>query len=438
MAGAGGAAGSGAGGGGSGGGSGCDGRPGTFADGKTPSSTLYVTGGASAGGDGSQGSPFATLAAAAAVAGPGARILISGEVVNDAQLTLNGTAAAPIFISGEPGAKVRGGSAAALRLVGSSYVVVEDLEFYESPNHVVHFDSSNHLLFRRIHAHRATTACMKGSQSTDVFVEDSDMHGAGELPGGNTQSTQVLDFVGVNTGHVVGSKFHDGKQVMIMLKGGTSDLFFAYNEVYDQTSNAGGAAVHLGQSTGAQFFQPLDADYEGLRIVAYANLIRDVAGPPLAFQGCHDCAAIHNTMWNTTGGQLFRFLPGQVGANSSLSGSVNEDCRYTGNIAVGGQAGGASLNADAPALGSGNTIDHHVVFKPGNLNWWGQIPQPMDGSSYDVDPMLDATGLPGNAGLVRGKGATDLTGVAFAEHFTRDYSGTCWTAPFAVGARHVP
>jgi len=154
----------------------------------------------------------------------------------------------------------------------------------------------------------------------------------------------VLDYVGVNGGHIVHSDFHDGPGVIIMLKGGTSDLLFAWNRVHGQT--APGDALTLGQSTGPQFFQPIDPAFEGLRIVAYANLLYDLVGPPVAFTGCKDCAVVRNTIWNTTGNQLVRFLPGEAGMNSGVMKSIPEGNRFTGNIVVGGQEGGASLNAD--------------------------------------------------------------------------------------------
>lgn len=410
----------------------------TFADGKAPTHTLWVQSGAPGGGDGSQSAPFASLAQAASAATPGAELRIVGELESHSQITLQGSADAPIFVTGEPGAKLRGVGAAALKLASSSYVVVQDLELYESPNHVLHFDFSDHLLFRRLHVHRATTACLKGSQSSNVYVEDCDFHGAAELPGGNPQSAQVFDWVGVNGGHIVRSKFYDGPTILVMLKGGTSDLLFAFNEIYDQFSGNSSAALHLGQWTDAPYFQPLDADYEATRLVAFANLIRDVEGPPFAFQGCKDCAAVHNTMWNTTGGQLIRYLPGNVGAASSATVSLTTGSRFTGNIVVGGQPGGASLNADGTSLGPGNQLDHNVIFKPGSLNWWGELAQDTVSSTYDQDPLLSASGVPAKATLVSGKGAPDLNGLPFAASFGRDFAGECQSAPFDIGALRVP
>jgi len=414
---------------GSGGGSpGCVPSLPTFADGKTPNATLYVSAGAAPFGDGSQAKPFDTLLAALSAAKPGTEVHVSGDLPAQTYTTnIKGTTDAPIWIKGEPGAKI-----GPLTLESASSVVVQDLELANSPDgHVLHFFFADHLLFRRLVIHDAGMGCIKGSQATDVFVEDSDLYAAGKTTGHPT-----IDYVGVNGGHIVRSKFHDGPGVMIMLKGGTSDMLFAWNEVYAQTDV--GNALSLGQSTGPQYFQPLDAAFEGLRIVAFANLLHDLVGPPVAFEGCKDCAALHNTIWNTSGNQLVRFLPGAAGQTSGVTTSLPEGCRFAGNIVVGGQANGASLNADPQNIGPGNVVDYNVFLKPGGLNWWGDIPQDMTYSTYTEDPKLSQAGVPGNVALVDGKGPQDLGAIPFANVFLRDFAGNCMKTPTDIGALVVP
>jgi hypothetical protein len=223
---------------------------------------------------------------------------------------------------------------------------------------------------------------------------------------------------------------------MVMLKGGTSDLLFAWNEVMDQTTP--GNVLALGQSTGPEFFQPLDAAFEGLRIVAFANLLHDLVGPPVAFEGCKECAALHNTIWNTTGAQLVRFLPGAAGQGSGATVSLSEDCRFAGNIVSGGQADGLSLNADPGNHGPGNVLDYNVFFKPGALNWGGDIEQDLEHSVYDVDPMLSADGVPGNVALVDMAGPPDVGALPLSAAFVRDAAGECIEIPADIGAIGVP
>jgi hypothetical protein len=413
---------------GTGGATGCVPSLPTFADGKSPSATLQVKAGAAAGGDGSAAKPFATLLAALQVAKPGTEVRVSGSLPANTYTTgLSGTPDAPIWITGEPGAKI-----GPLTLEGAHSIVVQDLEIAGSPaGHVLHFFFADHLLFRRLHIHDAGLGCVKGSQSTQVYMEDSDLEDAGKAMG-----HPVLDYVGVNNGHIVRTTLHHGPGVMVMLKGGTSDLLFAWNEVFDQT--AAGNALALGQSTGPMYFQPIDAAFEGLRIIAFANALHDLVGAPVAFEGCKDCAALHNTIWNTTGSQLVRFLPGAAGMSSGVTTSLSQGCRFAGNAVVGGQAGGASLNADPQNHGPGNVIDYNVFLKPGSLNWWGDIAQDMTHSTYDQDPKLSSTGVPGNVPLVDGKGPVDLASIPVASTFVRDFAGACLELPADIGAFAVP
>ncbi|HEY0136469.1 MAG TPA: hypothetical protein VGB85_20445, partial [Nannocystis sp.] len=400
----------------------------TFVDGKAPTSTLYVKAGAAPGGDGSVAKPFATLLAGITAAQPGTDIRVTGELPGLTYTSgAGGTPEAPIWISGEPGAKI-----GPLTLESGHDIVLQDLELSSAPEgHVLHFFFADRILIRRLKIHDCGQGCIKGSQATEVYVEDSELWDAGKFKG-----HPVLDYVGVNGGHIVRSDFHDGPGVMIMLKGGTSDLLFAWNEVHHQTDP--GDVLSLGQSTGPQFFQPIDAAFEGLRIIAYANLLHDLTGPPVAFTGCKDCAAVRNTIWNTTGNQLVRFLPGEAGMNSGVMKSIPEGNRFTGNIVVGGQPGGASLNADEPNTGPNNVLDYNVFLKPGALNWWGVVPQDMVHSTYDQDPMLDAGGIPANVALVDGKGPPDLAGLPFAATFTKDAAGACVQQPPDIGAFDVP
>lgn len=411
-----------------GGPAGCEPALPTFVDGKAPTATLHVKAGAAPGGDGSADKPFAALAAALAVAGPGTDVRVAGELPAPTyQVGLTGSADAPIWISGEAGAKI-----GPLTLEKASHVVVQDLELAGSAEgHVLHFFFADHIMMRRLKIHDAGLGCIKGSQTTAAYVEDSELWSAGKF-----SVHPVLDYVGVNTGHIVHSEFREGPGVMIMLKGGTSDLLFAWNEVHAQT--AAGNALSLGQTTGPEYFQPIDAAFEGLRIVAYANLLHDLVGAPVAFEGCKDCAAVRNTIWNCTGPQLVRFLPGAAGLESGAMTSLSEGCRFTGNIVVGGQAGGASLNADPGNHGPNNALDHNVFLKPGALNWWGDLAQDMASSTYDQDPTLGADGKPANVALVDGKGPPDLGALPFADVFVQDAVGACVQQPPDIGAIDVP
>jgi hypothetical protein len=181
----------------------------TFADGKKPSKTIHVKGGAAPGGDGSPEKPFAGLNEAKAAITPGTEVRISGQVTQGAYLSqLSGTPEAPIFFRGEPGAQL-----GTLTFDTGGYIVVEDLELIGTGSgHVLHFFFTDFMLFRRLTIHNAGLGSIKGSQSRNVYVEEVDAYDAGKA-----SVHPVIDFVGVNTGHVVRSKFHQGPGVVVMV-----------------------------------------------------------------------------------------------------------------------------------------------------------------------------------------------------------------------------
>ena len=90
--------------------------------------------------------------------------------------------------------------------------------------------------------------------------------------------------------------------------------------------------------------------------------------------------------------------------------SKSEGCRFAGNIVVGGQEDGASLNADAENVGPNNVIDYNVFLKPGALNWWGVIAQDTVHSTTTEDPLLDSNGVPANVALVDQQGPPEAAG----------------------------
>jgi len=412
----------------------------TFASGKVPLRQLYVVAGAPAGGNGTISQPYNGLAQAAAAATPGTEIIISGILIHQGNanhfLQLNGTLDNPIWISGISGAQLRGGSnGPPLKLSQSSEVIVQNLELLNSPNHVLHFDFSYNLLFRYIHAHDAAEAVMKGSQSGNIYLEDSNLHGAGQ--GGDYLAGQVLDWVGVNGGHIKRNEFSDGPHQMMMLKGGTSDIFVGFNHIYNQ-HNSEECALGIGQWTGAQFFQPINSDQEVTRITVYANLIQQVSGPFVCFRGARDSAFIHNTLQGSAGPQVFRFLPGNVGSGCTGCGQSNNiNNRVAGNIIDGGTVNSASMQCTASSIGAGNSVDHNIWLKPGPFNWWCPLPWDAADSTNNQNPMLNASGIPTNLALVENAGPSNVRRIKFNNNFIGDFAQHCVNYPADVGAFQV-
>ncbi|MBN1266197.1 MAG: right-handed parallel beta-helix repeat-containing protein [Anaerolineales bacterium] len=393
----------------------------TFADGLAPSMTLWVSNRGSAGGDGSYENPYASFSQAQH-ASPGTEIRVEGEISGRNYLTFNGTASAPIWIRGETGARVDG----LFLLSDSSYVVVEDLEFTGSHDHQIHLLDSHYILLQRLDIHDPERYCLKVYHGNNIYLFDSSLHDA------ETNTT----WIGTHGGRILNNHMYNAAKNILVLKGGSQDIFVAFNEFENQINSKAGP-IQLGNATGAEYFNPLDADYEGLRLIFFANMIHNVTATPINFMGCRDCAAIHNTIFDLNFIQdapLVRFLPGWVGQDASASESVTDGCRFSGNIIVGGTEGSSTLSTYSHGVGPSNSADYNIFYKPGPVNWHGQITQDLDYSTYDQDPRLDEYGIPRNYSLVNDKGPTNLSGLPFSEFFILDFYRNPFSVPYDIGS----
>lgn len=393
----------------------------TFADNLSPTRTIWVSSRGSADGDGSRQRPFASLSRAQHAA-PGTEIRVEGMISEVNYLTFNGTASEPIWIRGEPGALING----LFLLSESSYVVVEDLEFTGSHDHQIHLLESDHILMRGLDIHDPARYCLKVYHGENIYLFDSNLHNA------ETNTT----WIGTHGGRILGNHLYNASKNMLVLKGGTQDIFVAFNDFWNH-NHASAGPIQLGNATGPEHFNPLNADYEGLRLVFFANMIHNVTATPISFMGCRDCAAIHNTIYDVNlsrDAPLVRFLPGWVGQDADVPESITDGCRFSGNILVGGTEGSSTLSTHSHGVGADNTADYNIFFKPGPVNWHGVIPLDTLHSTFDRDPQLDRYGLPGNHSLTVANGPPDLDGLPFSEFFVEDFYGNPFSQPHDIGA----
>jgi hypothetical protein len=393
----------------------------TFADGLVPTRTLWVSSRGSSSGDGSYENPYASFAQAQH-ASPGTEIRVEGVISGVNYLTFNGTASAPIWIRGEPGALVDG----LFLLTESNYVVVEDLEFTGSHDHQIHLLDSHYILLQRLDIHDPERYCLKVYHGSHIYLFHSSLHDA------ETNTT----WIGTHGGRILSNHIYNATKNMLVLKGGSQDIFVGLNDFENQIDSTAGP-IQLGNATGAEYFNPLDADYEGLRLIFFANMIHNVTATPINFMGCRDCAAIHNTIFDlhfVQDAPLVRFLPGWVGQDASASESITDGCRFSGNIVVGGTEGSSTLSTHSQGVGPNNIANYNIFYKPGPVNWWGLVPQDLTYSTYDQDPQLDEHGIPQNYSLVHRKGPTDLSGLPLSEYFVMDFYGNPFSQPYDIGS----
>lgn len=427
---------------GSGGTGGC-GEIATFADGLTPSSEIHVATTGSDSNDGSAQNPVATLDHAATLATAGTAIRIhAGTYAGGAYIdNLAGTASAPIWIGGAPGEArpVFEGGGEAFHLTRVRYLVVHDLEVRNTTANGINIDdgaeyanadATRFVVFRNLDIHDIGSTgnqdCLKMSGVNDFWVLDSHFARCG---GGSSGSG--IDHVGCHQGLVARCHFEEMSGNAVQSKGGSDDIEIRWNLI-----EAGGArAVNMGGSTGFEFFRPplsqSGPNFEARDIRVIANVIVGSMAP-IAFVGCVDCVAAHNTIvdpenWiirilqETTSSGGYTFLPAQNG-------------QFSNNLVRFERAGISTYVNVGPNVSA-------ATFQFSNNLWYahdnpGQsqptdLPAPESGGIAGQDPAL-ANPAGGDFHIPSSSPAagagTPLPGV------TGDYDGACYASPPSIGA----
>jgi hypothetical protein len=197
--------------------------------------------------------------------------------------------------------------------------------------------------------------------------------------------------VGVHDSHLVRSKIHgalgnglgSAANVAIQYKGGSNNILIAQNHI-----SAAANAVHLGGGTGAPYFDPPDADYEGKNIVAFANVVTGPMGVGFAAIGCHQCAIYNNTVYAPMDRQAIRALPG-----ASPSGASSHTVDFTVKNNLFYFAGGAPMDLfnATPDDQAGLVQEANLFFAPGKpiAAIYTDIPvASAPGAVIDKDPLL--------------------------------------------------
>lgn len=419
----------------------CDAIP-TFADGKSPLRTLFVSPeGSDPSGDGSEQSPFQTIERAAQDAQPGDAIrLLPGTHAPGGFIgNLAGTADLPIWLGGAPGAErpVIAGGNQAMQLSRVRHLIVENLEITGATQNGINCDdggdranpdATRHVLFRNL---RFTDIGSGGNQDAlklsgvdDYFVLDCEFERASAGGSG-------IDHVGCHDGVIAGNTFRDMGSNAIQCKGGTANLVITRNRFF----NGGQRAINIGGSTGFEFFRPpLSTDavnVEAKDIVVAANLF--VGGvTPVAYVGATNCIVVNNTIvdpgnWvmrilqETTSTETHAFAPS--GNNAFVNNLVYFDRSELGTF----------VNVGA------NTAPETFTF---SNNLWFAHDQPAQSAPslpvaetnpvVGVDPQL-ANPAGGDYTLLA---TSPAIGAGRTEpNIAADLAGHCYANPPAIGAR---
>jgi hypothetical protein len=417
----------------------------TFENGKTPSAELHVATNGSGSGDGSAGNPFGTIEQAAAVATPGTAIRVhAGTYAADMYIAdLAGTEAAPIWIGGAPGeAKpVIDGGGQALQLSRPRYVVLHDLVVQNSSANGINvddggdyanIDAARYLVFRGLDIHDVGSTgnqdCLKLSGLNDYWVLDSTIARCGTGGSG-------IDHVGCHQGIIARNHFDQPGSNAVQAKGGSENIEIRSNLVID----GGDRAFNLGGSTGFEFFRPpLNAsgtNAEATNIRAISNVTVG-SQAPVAFVGCVDCVAAHNTIIDPTH-WVVRILQETVTGGGYTFAEANNGSFINNIVYFDSSLVTTSVNVGPNTQPSTFHFEHTLWFAHDDAGQSApsDVPVAEVASVVGSDPAFTNAGAgdytigAGSPAAGAGKPGVDAKG---------DFAGDCWKPTPSIGAYETP
>jgi hypothetical protein len=244
----------------------------------------------------------AELEAALRKVRPGGTLrLLAGEYGNGLHVKgLRGTAEAPITIEGAAGAKlpVFSGGSGGMQLSGCSHVVLRRVMIRGQKVNGLNVDDggvaggAENLVIEDVEVEeigpRGNHDGIKLSGLSGFVVRGCHVRGWGG---------QAVDLVGCREGVIERCLFEGmagfEQSSGVQMKGGSEQIVVRRCRFLQ----AGQRPVNVGGSTGRPYFRPLDARYEGRKLVVEDCLfVGGLAG--VAFVGCEDSVVRHNTFVN--------------------------------------------------------------------------------------------------------------------------------------------
>lgn len=155
------------------------------------------------------------------------------------------------------------------------YLYLLDLTF-RTHGDSIHFETCHNILLRNVDADgdMAAQETLKVNQCSMFFVESCTFTGAYE---------NNLDYVAVQSGHVLNSRFARAGDWCVYVKGGSSYIRLHGNTI----SNCDTGGFTAGQGSGFEFSTPPYFYYEATDIKFTNNVISETVG---ACFGCNGCA----------------------------------------------------------------------------------------------------------------------------------------------------
>jgi hypothetical protein len=226
----------------------------------------------------------------------------------------------------------------------------------DPPGDSIHFERCSDVLLDRIlmNSHGAAQETFKANQCSYIYVEECDVSGS---------YGTALDFVAVQYGHILRSKFHNAGDWCMYLKGGSAYFNIEGNELYD--GNTGGFTA--GQGTGFEFMVSPWLHYETYDIKFINNLIHDTSGAGMGVNGSYNVLLAFNTLYRV--GQRSHAVEVVYG----LRGCDGNVSRCQANLATGGW-GTAETGVEEPIPNRNIYIYNNIIYNPpGYRSQWNHF-----------------------------------------------------------------
>ncbi len=253
----------------------------------------------------------------------------------------------------------------AMDISGCRYLYLIGLHLRADGGDVLHFAGCHHILVRNcqieglgdIDHYGGPQEGMKVNQTQYLYVENCDISGGWD---------NAFDAVGVQYGHVIGSRIHRGGDWAMYVKGGSAYLRIDGNEIFD--ARTGGFTA--GQGSGFEFMVSPWIHYEAENIKFVNNVIHHTGVVGMGVNGGYNILLAYNTLYKA--GTNDHVIEVTHGARS-CDGNVAQCDVYR---AAGGW--GASVNADGQYIPCRNIyIFNNLIYNPtGFSSAWQQFTVP--------------------------------------------------------------
>lgn len=377
---------------------------------------------------GSGGYPRLEAAAADVLPGDTIRFAAGTHAGGAYVANLQGTREAWITITGEPGARIVGGTNA-IQLTDPMYLRITHLAFEGQTGNGLNIDDGGS--YDTPAKHLVIEHCSWGALAATGNNDQLKMSGVDSFTVRNctfvdgAAGGSMIDMVGCHYGVFEQNVFRNAGSNCIQNKGGTQYILITRNTF----ERGGQRALNIGGSTGLAFFRPIDAPFEAADILVHANVFTGAVAP-IAFVGAVRCAVVNNTMYMPEK-WVVRILQESTDARFAPCG----ENIFRNNLVMLGNA------ATAPSFNIGSNTAPQTFLFGANL-WYNvdqpawatpNVPTPDDGAVMGRDPLLRAPALVGGDFTLRAGSPAIGRGIPFSAPYP-DHRGVAYNVPPSIGA----